>query len=340
MILAGSNIQSAADVLKKVNVEYLYHSILKPKPSIESKVRQLRIVRSLDAKTYATLKRQLPYVVCGIFNPPFRKLENFAYIEYFILDIDHLEDKDLALSDVRQRVNRDRRVVLSFASPSEDGLKLLFRLKRKCYDCNVFSLFYKAFLRAFSIQYGLEQVVDSRTSDATRACFISSDPKAYYNPQSEPVDIESYLQTDNPEAMFDLKHELESAVQATSTPEEEPPKGGKEPEDEVMDKIKDLLGAKRRAKKTIAEVEAPMQIEQLLPELKSYVEENGITLTSAVSIQYGKKLHFSVGVKQAEVNIFYGKRGFSIVKTPKSGTSPELNDMVAELLEIYIEEHC
>ena len=173
MLLTGTNITGSADVLKKIPVDHLYHSLRNPKPEISAKIRQLRIVRRLDAKQYTALKRMLPYVVCGMFNPLYRRTENFAYIEYFIVDIDHLSDKGMNISEVRKRIEQDERTVLCFLSPGEDGLKVLFRLKERCYDAGVYFLFYKAFVRQFSLDCQLEQVVDARTCDVCRACFIS-----------------------------------------------------------------------------------------------------------------------------------------------------------------------
>ena len=73
MLLFGTNIQSTADELRKVQEAYLYNSLRNPKPAIAAAVRQLRIVYSMDAKGYAQLKRRLPYFVCGQFNPAFRR---------------------------------------------------------------------------------------------------------------------------------------------------------------------------------------------------------------------------------------------------------------------------
>ena len=144
MISFGTNIQSNADMLQKIPVKYLYDSLRHPRPDIVSSIRQLRIVRELDNKQYSSLKRKLPYLVCGMFNPPYRRTENFAYTEYFIIDIDHLSEKGLSLADTRKCIEKDTRTVLSFVSPGEDGLKVLFKLKERCYDSGLYSLFYKS----------------------------------------------------------------------------------------------------------------------------------------------------------------------------------------------------
>ena len=131
MLSVGTNITSQADALKKVQVEYLYRSLRNPKPEINAKINQLRIIRNIDSKKYSLLKRQLPYVVCGMFNPPYRRTENFAYTEYFMVDIDHLYEKGLDPMAVRSRLQTDNRVMMCFLSPGEDGLKVLFRLKER-----------------------------------------------------------------------------------------------------------------------------------------------------------------------------------------------------------------
>ncbi len=338
MIQAGSNIQSANDVLTKVKVEYLYHSLRNPKPRVEAHVRRLRIIQSLDRKQYSLLKRQLPYVVCGIFNPPLRRTENFAYTEYFIVDIDHVGEKDMDISELRKRLEADSRVVLSFLSPGQDGLKLLFRLSERCYDAGLYTLFYKSFVKAFSTQYQLDQVIDGKTCDVARACFVSVDANAYYNPNADMVDLNAFVNTSDPMQMFEQKHELDKDTQYVPTELEEMHE--KEPDDEAMSRIKQLLGVRQKAvEKAKGEVPDVPQIDAIMDGLIEYVQGQGIRFISATKIQYGKKLQFVLGLKKAEINLFFGKRGFSVVKSPKCGTSNELNEVVAGLIQLYILEH-
>ena len=88
MIQAGKNIMYKNDPLVKIKPEYFYHKLVNPNAEIINLLRQLRVVRIMDLKQYSKLKRNLPYVVCGVFNPPFRHTNNFAYTEYFFIDID------------------------------------------------------------------------------------------------------------------------------------------------------------------------------------------------------------------------------------------------------------
>ena len=284
MILFGRNITSPNDPLVKVPVANIFHALRSPKPETVAQVRQLRLVRSIDPKRYGILKRQLPYLVCGIFSPPCRRSENFAYIEYFILDIDHVSDKQLSTSELKQRFAGDSRTVLTFVSPSEDGLKVMFRLAERCYDKGLFSLFYKAFALQMARQYGIEQVIDAQTCDVTRACFVSVDPDAYYNPDAEPVDIEHYLPHDNPQAMLDLKHELESQVsEAPQSPNSPPSEPKADVDDETMRNIKAILNPKAMQKPS-KPVFVPEQLNEIIDDLIAFITQTGVEVTEVVNI--------------------------------------------------------
>lgn len=334
MIQAGKNIRSSEDALMKIKVEQLYHSLRSPKPEIAAKIRQLRIVRDLDKNQYALQKRQLPYIVCGIFNPSFRRTENFAYTEYFMLDIDNLSSKEMDLQQTRDTLQKDSRVVLCFASPGEDGLKLLFKLKERCYDAGLYSLFYKAFVKKFSEQYDLQQVIDEKTSDVARACFISIDPEAYFNPNADTVDTAAFLDMGNPNSLFGLKHELEKEAKEEKKKQEE--NQPTDPDKETVARIKALLNPNARKTKEERQVYVPEVLEEIIGELKNYIEQTGAVVTEIKNIQYGKKIHIQIGLKHAEINLFFGKRGFSVVPSPKCGTSEEMNLLGADLISNFL----
>jgi len=334
MVYAGTSITSSADKLAKVTIEYLYNSIRNPKPEIAARISQLRVVRDLDAKRYAAMKKALPYIVCGCFSPPFRRTENFAFIECFFIDIDHLGEKGLDISQTRAELQQDSRVVLCFLSPGEDGLKVLFRLKEKCYDHGVYSLFYKQFIKSFSDRYHLEQVIDKVTSDVCRACFVSLDGNAYYNPSAEPVDMNDYVDESDPQSMFDIKHSFDKQIHEGAAVESQTEHA---PGSDELQHIRDILKLKTRPSSK-PEAYVPQQLEEIMGDLKLFVEETGLVVTDTLSISYGKKIRMQIGVKQAEVNVFFGKRGFSVVKSPRSGTNAELNDLAAEVISGFISQ--
>ncbi len=336
MLSVGTHITNNADALKKVSVEYLYYSLRNPRPDIEARVRQLRIVRDLDRKQYSFLKRQLPYIVCAAFNPAYRKTENFAYTEYFIVDIDHLSEKNMDVRRVRKQVEADEQVLLSFISPGEDGLKLLFRLKERCFDSGVYTLFYKAFIRSFSQKYNLEQVVDERTCDVCRACFISIDKDVFYRKEALLVDLNAYVDTSNVSSMFQLKHELDKEIKSSITPIPADISKEKDPDKETINRIKSLLNPKS-LKPQAPPPFVPQELDDIIGELKKYIEETGIVVYEIKNIQYAKKLKLKLGMKLAELNLFYGKHGFNVVQSPRSGTSSDLNQLGVDLIKNFLQ---
>lgn len=331
MLMYGSNIQSPADQLQKVQESYLYHSLVCPKPHVVSAMQQLRTVYTLDANRYAQLKRQLPYFVCGMFNPPFRRSENFAYTERFILDFDHLASKNLSLASLREKISADSRVLMCFASPSEDGLKVMFGLKERCYDRGIYTLFYKAFAKSFAQQIELEQVLDTKTSDVTRACFVSVDSEAYYNEHAEPVELSAFVNADNPLSAFDLKREQakeEKESKQSKTPTMT------DPTKDVMEKIRATLRPTAPAMKRQAFI--PTQLDDIIAPLQDYIRQTGIEVKEVINIQYAKKIRAAIGLRQAEVNLFYGKRGYSVVESPRRGTDDEFNKLLADVIKSFL----
>ena len=107
MISLGKNIQSSSDELQRIEIIDLYNMLLFPDSEMMSTIRQLRIVRNLDKRQYSQQKRRLPYFVCAMFNPSFRAIANFAYTEYFVVDNDHLSEKNIDLESLRQELQQD-----------------------------------------------------------------------------------------------------------------------------------------------------------------------------------------------------------------------------------------
>lgn len=338
MLLFGTNIQSAADELKKVQEEYLYNSLRNPKPTIAATIQQLRIVYSMDAKAYVQLKRRLPYFVCGQFNPPFRRKENFAYTESFILDFDHLSSKQLSMKTIRDNIVKDEQVMMCFTSPSEDGLKVMFRLKERCYDAGLYSIFYKAFAATFAMRHNLTQVTDSKTSDVARACFISIDPNAYFNPNSIPVDIKAYLDESNPDLLFKIKNEQDEHDKVIKKSDDEQVPLPKDPDKDILTRIRQQLNPKAQLPIEQHTAYVPERLNEIIAELKLFIEETGLQVTEIINIQYAKKIRARLGQKEAEVNLFYGKRGFSVVISPRLGTNEELNELLADLIKAFLQK--
>lgn len=337
MLNIGKCITKQDDILVKTPIENIYHLIKNPNPELESKIRQLNIIRGLDPKRYSFLKKELPYIVCGTFNPPYRRTENFGYTQYFIVDIDHITSKGLIINDIKNSLKLDPRVMLIFTSPSKDGLKILFKFKERCYDSGIYKTFYKLFVQKFSNEYNLSQVIDTRTCDVCRACFLSIDNNVYYNKTPIEIDINQYVNFNNPQ---EVKDELINITKEQSKLDlqiiEQNVDTSKDPDDESINKIKEILKLRQKKEVGAKEVYVPDRLNDIINDLVKYIEETGISVTEVININYAKKIRMRLGQKSAEINLFYGKRGFTVVESPKVGTNAELNGLTAELINGYI----
>ncbi len=321
----GRAITRAGDPLQKIELQRLFQGISNPKSSFIDRIQQLRAVKVMSPKEYRELKKQLPYFVCGQFHPAIRRRENFAAIRYFVLDIDHLEAANMDKDELSRQLRGAPGLVMLFTSPGEDGLKLLFKLGDNCTDSALFSSFYKIFTKQFAEKNNLHTVLDYKTSDVTRACFFSYDPGAWFHPDAEPVILKDYLSVHD----FDqAEAEVKAADRFVKTlPKSE--KANEGPDQETLKKIKAKLHPSYRPprKKTYY---IPPEVDTALPALQKALSEFDISIVETHPIHYGRKLKVVSGNLWAELNIFYGKRGFRVVPTTKSGSHAELAGLSAQ----------
>lgn len=149
------------------------------------------------------------------------------------------------------------------------------------------------------------------------------------------VDMRLFLPMDNSHSLFEMKHEQE--VRSRQAEKDMKSKEVKEePGQQVMEHIKELLKLKK--KKEQKPVFVPQVLNDIIDDLKQYVEQTGVVVTEIKNIQYGKKMRFALGLKQAELNLFFGKKGFSVIVSPRTGTDEGLNQLMVDLVSNYINE--
>jgi hypothetical protein len=336
MLSYGNTIISATEQLRKLTIDELYRKIAHPTDELIATISQLRALQALDIEKYKYNKRLLPFFTCGIFTPPVRKIVNFHFAGYFVLDIDHIGQKNINIAELKNELMKDERIVLMFISPGNDGLKIVFHLMDKCFDAAKFSLFYKVFASRFSQQYHLEQVIDNRTSDVSRACFISADPEAWYKPDAVAVNMESVIDFENQLSVSIIEHELHEKEKSETRIEPIDDTNVKnEISTDILSEIRQKLNP-RLAEKKKKDVYVPEQLNAVIPAIEVRANELEIVLLEVIPIQYGKKIKFGVKHFWAEINVFHGKRGFSVVKTPKSGSNAQLTDIAYDLVNDVI----
>lgn len=149
----------------------------------KSLIENIRSATSKDERQ--NLKRNtLPYFNMGVFEGNIRKNKNIIKTEFMIFDFDHITD----LNNKKELLKNDPRVFCLFTSPSGDGLKVICRLEKAIRDAKEFSRVYKIHATELGISLGEKE---DRTSDVSRACYISYDPDLYLNNNAVPLAVEA-----------------------------------------------------------------------------------------------------------------------------------------------------
>lgn len=335
MITYGISLTQLNDPLQKIELDKVVKKIKNPSPEFVARIAQLRRIKELNAKQYSQLKTGLPYFCCGIFNPPYRKKENFASITAFTLDFDHFAGSDLEKDDVFKKLTADQHLRLLFTTPGGDGLKALFELKEPCSDMGKYTHFYKTLARQFVEKYQLEKVIDWVTHDATRATFFSADKEAWDNPIALPVAMTDFISEEPGSDFMQLEKAFDKAAR-DNKPEGESI-SDHAPDMHTLQHIKQKLNPQYRPKKE-KQIYVPPALTEALPLIEEALSAEGIKIAGIVSINYGKQIKVSFNKYWAELNVFYGSRGFSIVRTTKTGSHAELGELAYQIVDTVLNE--
>lgn len=334
-LFSGNSVRdSKNDTLTPISMTEVFRKIAAPEPALSELVNKLRIMYTIDKRKYADMKVHLPYIIAASFKSHIRNTSNFEKIDGFFIDLDELPSHGIDPATLTDSLKNDERIVLLFRSPGGYGLKLLFQLANPIYNTKQFTDFYKAFTLRFARQYQLEKVLDFKTSDVTRICFLSVDHHAYMNTAVTLVEVSDYITTDPHCFTDDVGEnisfpEVEPKEQNTI---DSPVKSDSIIPRQVMHDISKLLSPNPAVIKQPKSYYVPPQLDRIEGYLEPILQEQDIRIAEAKPIQYGKQLRFISGNSFAEINIFFGKNGFSIVKTTRKGYDPTLCNHVLNVL--------
>ena len=313
IIYTGNNIQqSHTEVLKPIGLFALYERI-RGNLELREEVERLRKVAAIDKSAYQRVKTRLPYFCCSTFENGIRKGDQFQSVTCFVMDIDKLpyDQIDSMKSDLRN----DPRVKMLFVSPGGQGIKVIFELTTACTSLKEYSDFYKTFSYHIMEAFKLQSYLDTTTCDATRVSFLSFDEDAYYNTMNEPVFLKDYI----PDSVFTKPNiELFNVENSIKEQQEELP-------EELYKDILQKLNPDVRILKREKQIFIPEALNKIQIPIAAEIEKLGLKIKEIKDINYGKKIIIELGFRFGEVNLFYGRHGFSVVQSPKSGSDPQLN---------------
>ena len=284
---------------------------IKQDQTLAVEVSRLRKLRELDIKAYKMLKTRLPYFVGASFREGVRHSDNFEKASFLTIDVDDYFGENRQLPDL---VLTHPAVLMAFVSPSGTGFKVIFGLNVPCADLVQYKEFYRNFSRVFAEQVHLAGSIDMKTCDATRACFLSFDENAYFNPHAELVEWQRFIPQD-----------VESVALADVI--KTPPALDQEALEKVMDKI-----SPQRPIKKVYQGYVPEELKNIERDIAYLCTKHNLVLEAVHPISYGLKIQVKQGYRLAEINVFYGKKGYTVTRSPKTGTDAHLSEVVCCLI--------
>lgn len=145
-------------------------------PAYQISIAQVR--NQADESTRRSFKSALDYVTpSGLFTPTRKASNLLQHSALAILDFDHVAN----LETTRLQLSADPYALVLFVSPSGDGLKLIVNVTPGL-DKDSHKQLYADLSLYYKQTYGLDQILDDKTSDVSRPCYVSYDPDVIVNP--------------------------------------------------------------------------------------------------------------------------------------------------------------
>lgn len=323
MFYLGENIRTTpADILIPISVEELVEKIRDTTSHLAQETIRLRRIAQLDLKTFKKMKLTLPYFIASSFSKKQRSSENFIESYALIIDFDDCLKTPSQSKQLLGQIKSQPEVFITFVSPNGCGIKIVLAFKEPLDDLQLFKRFYIDYVRNFAERIKLLGTLDTRTSDATRVCFLVHDANVYYNPNALKLDWQLWAEK-NPPALPKKQQSTASAKQkSTLTPEVHR---------EIVLKVNPKAPVKPKR-----DPHVPLLLKEVIQPIQTVLENAEITVLEIKPIHYGLKISCKQLHQLAEINVFYGKRGFSVVMSAKTTTSAELNKRVYQLVFNYL----
>jgi hypothetical protein len=239
----------------------------------------------------------------------------------FILDIDNLPPDSAIRNELFTAFKQNEEVALVYRSPGGNGYKLVFFLEEPIEDIQIYNHFYKTFAAAFAQRYKLDNYLDTSTCDVTRVSFLCHDAEAWLNPIPVCVQKDEFLPANG--FLPPADREKESVVENNDK--------SNESNRLAAEQYKEILSSlhPHRPARPEKRIYVPPQLQDIVVHIQAQAALVDVCMTEARDIHYGKKIIFSCFTDFAEINLFYGKKGFSVIKSLKKGS----NDTLAEIGE-------
>jgi len=308
----GQSLLQTGSTLEPKSLAEIRNIISEPNSALQQLTYRLRLLFAINLEAYQAMKKKLPYICGSEFENGVRKKTAFLQTTGWVIDIDKM-DATVDYGSLSKRLASFPGIVLIYISPSGKGIKALVKLKSPINSVVESETAFKNYLTKLADQLNIESFIDFKTYDVTRVSFLCSDENIWIDEIKQGIDHQDYLPT---EQQLPWDKEAKTAGGANSNLTEE-----------IYSKIKLRLqpnSLKPKAANVMLNI--PETLWEILPIIIEEALLNELQVEHR-TISYGLKLTFRYRHQFADLNLFYGKRGFSIVQTPTKGSQPELLDI-------------
>lgn len=325
----GNQLTATGSTLQTTDLATVMQTIRSRDGELASLTQRLRALRQVNAELYASMKKKLPYICGAQFTEGVRRKENFDSSHVWIIDLDHLPAE--VMQSCKDTLRDLPGVVGYYVSPSGEGLKVLVALRKPLEDRAQSEQMLRLYLGQLSEDLNIRSYMDFKTFDVTRVSFLSHDPDAWFDPYKLGLDTHHLTEEQIEISWEEVKEDEEGSLDRTAS--KNPP-----PDEHIYQEILKKLNPDYKAPKPKAmEPEIPEALRELWPVVEAGAKAHGISL-EAKGIAHGLSLKFVHGLHYAQLNVFHGKRGYTLVKLPTKGHHPELLKVAHRLSELAIEQ--
>lgn len=321
MFYLGQDIKSG-EALVPISPASLVEQMSADSFGLRPLINRLRSLRFIDKSAYNLQKVKLPYFCFSEFQDNKRLAVHFIETNFLVLDFD-----DISLSNIeslKQQLKNDPLVFMLFTTPSGEGLKVIFKLNESLKDKKTYNDLGKAFGADFANRYGIIANLDMQTFDVTRASFINPDADTFFNPNANLLSWKEHTRA----SLLASKYFDQPEIHSEET------KPG-EPSMEVYKSILEKL--KPKSAKTINHLTVDPAIQSICEKTSDMLAEYNLAIISQKPVQYGVQIRIKhADGNMGEVNLYLGKKGYSVVRALKADTHPELNQILESVIWISI----
>ena len=157
---------------------------------------------------------------------------------------------------------------------------------------------------------------------------MSYNKEAYLNKNAHVIEMSSIINFEN---ASEITVAQEIIKESEKKQEKTEPKEKTKLPDDIFSEIKQKLNPKIKKRKE-KNIYVPEKLNTIIDKIKERTEEFNIKIIEIININYGKQIRFELKHYWGELNIFYGKKGFSLVKSAKQKCNAELNDIMYKII--------